>query len=87
MRGCGLRIDLDRALVQIPREGKLVGFEQCVGEVDERAQIARMMLKRFVIRQPRRAAITRVIKQRSQVSPRAQVRAVATNDLARGVFY
>ena len=49
MRRGRLRIDLQRTLVQIPRAGEVVIFEQCVAEIDQRAQIARMMFERFVV--------------------------------------
>ena len=40
-----------------------------------------MMFERFVIGQSRRAAIAGIIEQRSQISQRADVAAVAFNDL------
>ncbi len=81
-----LRIHLERALVQIPREGELIVFEQRIGEIDQRAQIARMMFERFAVGQPCRTAIARVIEERSQVSEGPDVRAVALDDLDVGIF-
>ena len=86
MRRRRLRIDLERALIQIPREGELIVFEQRIGEIDQRAQIARMMFERFAVGQPCRTAIARVIEERSQVSEGPDVRAVALDDLDVGIF-
>jgi hypothetical protein len=68
MRRRRLGINLDRALTQIPREGEFIVFEQRVGEIDQRAQIARMIFERCAIGQPRRAAVARVIDERSQIA-------------------
>jgi hypothetical protein len=46
-----IRIDGQRALVEMPCRGEVVVFQQCVAEIDQRAQVARMMLERFVIGQ------------------------------------
>ena len=54
MRLRRLRVDLQRAFVKLPCLGEVTVLKQGIAEIDQRAQIPRMVFKRFAVGQPRR---------------------------------